>query len=126
MSFLINPGLALQQQRKKVTKTCPVCGQEFEGYINAQACKKHAGAYRAKLFRERNKMPKINAVLIDKNFNIISGDFAVNADDDFNVIEIAAKNNATPCAIKWSRASDGQIAYWTPSGSDFNPHWYSQ
>mgnify|MGYP003388728996 CR=1 FL=1 len=70
-------------------------------------------------------MARINAILIDKNYDAISGDYAVNVDGDFDNIEITARKNGMPCAIKWSRASDGQAAYWTPSGADSKPYWYN-
>lgn len=51
------PGAALAALRKKVEKTCPVCGETFLGYANTgvTGCKKHAGTVRQRVFREKLK-----------------------------------------------------------------------
>ena len=52
------------------------------------------------------------------------------ADDaDFSAIETQAVELATggaKCCIRWSRDSDGQVAYWGPKGATLQPHWYSR
>ncbi|MFM5431411.1 hypothetical protein ACET9P_11020 [Aeromonas veronii] len=54
--------------------------------------------------------------------------FEIHDDSDFDVVELAAKNAAQSgvrCYIKWSRDSDGQSAYWGPSGTCFEAYIYS-
>ena len=52
------------------------------------------------------------------------------ADDaDFAAIETQAAELAaagTKCCIRWSRSSDGQVAYWGPKGATLQPHWYAR
>lgn len=38
--------------------------------------------------------------------------------------ELAA--SGTKCCIRWSRSSDGQVAYWGPKGATLQPHWYAR
>lgn len=38
--------------------------------------------------------------------------------------ELAAAG--TKCCIRWSRDSDGQVAYWGPAGATLKPHWYAR
>ena len=49
-------------------------------------------------------------------------------DDDFDAIESDARSRyaAYKCCIRWSRDSDGQTAYWSPSGACLTPHWYGK
>lgn len=49
------PGAALAALRKKINKTCPICGAVFEGYANTgeTGCKSHAGTVRQRQRRER-------------------------------------------------------------------------
>jgi hypothetical protein len=68
----------------------------------------------------------IIAIVIDTNECPLSEDFIIN-NDDFSAAEEAAEQaaeNGTKCCIRWNRSSDGQVAYWGPSGSAFKPHWY--
>ena len=54
--------------------------------------------------------------------------FEVHSDSDFDGGESAAKDAAQSgirCYIKWSRNSDGQSAYWGPSGACFEAYIYS-
>lgn len=54
--------------------------------------------------------------------------FEIHDDSDFDDVELAAKNAAQSgvrCYIKWSRDSDGQSAYWGPSGTCFEAYIYS-
>jgi hypothetical protein len=52
------------------------------------------------------------------------------ADDaEFEALEQQAAELAaagTKCCIRWSRDSDGQVAYWGPKGATIKPHWYSK
>lgn len=70
----------------------------------------------------------IIACLKDFNGNPVSDDFCI-VDDDFsevmNAAEIAA-GNGTKCCIEWNRDTDGQTAYWGPSGAAFKPYWYAK
>lgn len=52
------------------------------------------------------------------------------ADDaEFSALETQATDIAaagTKCCIRWSRDSDGQVAYWGPKGATLQPYWYSK
>ncbi len=53
----------------------------------------------------------------------------VETDAEFDAIETQAQELAaagTKCCIRWSRESDGQVAYWGPSGATLKPHWYAK
>ena len=63
--------------------------------------------------------------ILDKNGKIIFFD-RINDDDDFEEIEQKAKDFDFPVCIKWERSSDGQVAYWSPRGAGFRPHWYNK
>lgn len=68
----------------------------------------------------------ITACVIDFNGVPLSDDFLIN-DDDFSGVTKAAENIAesgAKCCIRWNRDTDGQVAYWGPSGSTINPRWY--
>jgi len=70
----------------------------------------------------------ITAIVLNINEEPISEDFIVE-NDDFSSAEEAAEQaaeNGTKCCIRWSRSSDGQVAYWGPSGAALNPHWYAK
>jgi len=68
----------------------------------------------------------MSAVLINTDNQIISDDdIFINSDKDFDAIEQMAKESCVVCAIRWSRSTDGQIAYWTPAGASLQPHWYN-
>jgi hypothetical protein len=56
------PGAALAALRKKINKTCPICGAVFEGYANTgeTGCKSHAGTVRQRQRRERLRENKPN------------------------------------------------------------------
>lgn len=70
----------------------------------------------------------ITATVLDINECPISEDFIVENDDFSNAEEAAeaAAENGTKCCIRWTRSSDGQVAYWGPSGAVFKPHWYAK
>lgn len=65
----------------------------------------------------------MNVSIINQDGDPIA-DYQINGDDEFDNIEEIAKKSAKKCAISWSRDSDGQQAYWGPSGASFRPHWY--
>ena len=70
----------------------------------------------------------ITATVLDINECQISEYFIVE-NDNFSGVEEAAEQaaeNGTKCCIRWSRSSDGQVAYWGPSGAAFKPHWYAK
>lgn len=70
----------------------------------------------------------ITATVMDINNCPISNDFVI-CNDDFSQVEQAAEQaaeNGTKCCIRWSRSSDGQVAYWGPKGACFSPHWYAK
>ena len=70
----------------------------------------------------------IVATVLDTKYCPISEDFIVE-NDDFSEAEAAAEaaaENGTKCCIRWSRSSDGQVAYWGHSGAAFKPHWYAK
>ena len=70
----------------------------------------------------------ITATVMDINECPISEDFIIE-NDDFSGVEEAAEaaaENGTKCCIRWTRNSDGQVAYWGPSGAAFKPHWYAK
>ena len=52
------------------------------------------------------------------------GDNSVFAALETQAAELAAAG--TKCCIRWSRESDGQVAYWGPAGATLNPHWYAK
>lgn len=67
------------------------------------------------------------ATVMGSNGCPLSEDFTV-VDDDFSSVEqVAAQvaGSGTSCCIRWHRESDGQVAYWSPSGATLSPHWYA-
>lgn len=53
----------------------------------------------------------------------------IDDDADFAGLETQAAELAaagTKCCIRWSRSSDGQVAYWGPKGATRQPHWYAR
>jgi len=67
----------------------------------------------------------MRAYLVDNQDTVVSNDFFI-INDNFDEIEAMALKSLTPVAIRWERDSDGQVAYWSPSGACFNPHWYTK
>lgn len=70
----------------------------------------------------------ITAIVLDINHCQISKEIIVE-NDDFSEAEEAAEaaaENGTKCCIQWNRSSDGQVAFWGPKGSCFQPHWYAK
>lgn len=62
--------------------------------------------------------------ILDKNDKILFFD-RINDDDDFYLIEEKAEEFDCQVCIRWSRSSDGQVAFWSPRGASFRPHWYN-
>jgi len=67
----------------------------------------------------------MDVMIIDKT-DKTRKNFKIESDQEFDFIEDIAKGFDFPVCIKWSRASDGQVAYWSPRGVSFGPHWYNQ
>lgn len=73
----------------------------------------------------------LQAILIDQDERPIDypREWVIDSDDDFDDVVVAAQEiaaNGTKCAIQWTRDSDGQVAYWGPSGATFKPHWFAR
>ena len=50
-------------------------------------------------------------------------------DAEFDALETTASvisEAGTKCCIRWCRDSDGQVAYWGPTGAMLTPHWYAR
>lgn len=67
----------------------------------------------------------MRAYILDAETNQIGDQFEIESDNDFNLIEDAAKSTGQKCCIKWDRSSDGQVGFWSPSGATFDPYWYN-
>lgn len=52
------------------------------------------------------------------------GDYSAFLMLETKAAELAA--SGTKCCIRWSRDSDGQVAYWGPAGATLKPHWYAK
>jgi len=65
----------------------------------------------------------IIATVMDEKNRATSDSFIVE-DDDFSIVEQAAKKSAEKCCIRWIRSSDGQVGFWGPAGASFDPYWY--
>lgn len=68
------------------------------------------------------------AALYNTDMEPLTDGVEVNEDAEFEVLETQAAELATAgtkCCIRWSRDSDGQMAYWGPRGATLKPHWYS-
>jgi len=53
--------------------------------------------------------------------------YEIDTDSDFDTLEKRAKEfgaKGKKCCIQWENPTDGTIAYWSPHGSTFEPHWY--
>ena len=66
----------------------------------------------------------MKAYILDINNKVISDQFEIANDDDFEAVEDAAEECNQKCCIKWERSTDGQTGYWSPSGATFDPYWY--
>ena len=71
----------------------------------------------------------IYATIYNKDFEPLTDAEILDDDSGFYAIEAKSMNYAIKghtCCIRWSRDSDGQIAYWGPKGAISCPHWYSK
>lgn len=69
------------------------------------------------------------ATIYNTEFEPLTDGAEVETDAEFSVIEAKAQELAaggTKCCIRWSRDSDGQVAYWGPAGATLKPHWYAK
>lgn len=58
----------------------------------------------------------------------LTNEIEVDDDAEFDAVEKQATELAasgTKCCIRWSRDSDGQVAYWGPQGATLHPYWYN-
>lgn len=65
-------------------------------------------------------MITLTATILTRDYEVV--DVIDTIADDFAVAERIARRHRG--CIQWSRASDGQCAYWSPAGATFAPHWY--
>lgn len=71
----------------------------------------------------------ISAAIYNQEFAPLTDGAEVETDAEFGAIEARAQELAaagTKCCIRWTRDSDGQMAYWGPSGASLKPHWYAK
>jgi len=69
------------------------------------------------------------ATICDINMEPLTEGVEIADDTEFTAIETQAAELAaagTRCCIRWSRDSDGQVAYWGPAGATLKPHWYAK
>lgn len=71
------------------------------------------------------------AAIYNADMEPLTDGIEFNEDDnsELEVLEMKAVGIAaggTKCCIRWSRDSDGQVAYWCPSGATLKPHWYAR
>ncbi len=62
--------------------------------------------------------------ILTKKFGVLFID-QIKTDSEFEAVEEKALNFNEPVYIKWERPADGQIAYYSPGGVCFKPHWYN-
>ena len=65
--------------------------------------------------------------IYNTEFEPLTDGAEVETDAEFSGLEAQAQELAaagTKCCIRWSRDSDGQVAYWGPAGATLKPHWY--
>lgn len=69
------------------------------------------------------------ATIHNVDMELLTDGVEVIQDDEFEALEnaaIAIAAEGTKCCIRWSRSSDGQVAYWGPKGATLQPHWYAR
>ncbi len=69
------------------------------------------------------------ATIYNTEFEPLTDGVEVSDDTEFAALEAQAAELAaagTKCCIRWSRESDGQVAYWGPAGAALKPHWYAK
>ena len=71
----------------------------------------------------------ITAAIYSADMEPLMDGVEISDDAEFSAVETQAAQLAaagTKCCIRWSRDSDGQVAYWGPKGATLKPHWYSK
>jgi hypothetical protein len=71
----------------------------------------------------------ISAAIYNTEFSPLTDGAEVETDEEFGAIEAKAQKLAAAgakCCIRWTRDSDGQVAYWGPKGAAMQPHWYAK
>jgi hypothetical protein len=69
----------------------------------------------------------ITATILDGAMLPLDDDIIGNDDGCLMAAEKLAKEYAAAgsvCCVRWQRDTDGQVAFWTPRGCSFSPHWY--
>jgi hypothetical protein len=69
-------------------------------------------------------METLCANIVDRDGNYLTEDVEI-IGDDFDALIEQAKSYDYPVCIRWSRPTDGQVAYWSPRGASIHPHWYN-
>lgn len=72
---------------------------------------------------------RVFATIYNTEFEPLTDGAEVETDAEFSGIEAKAQELAaggTKCCIRWSRDSDGKVAYWGPAGATLKPHWYAK
>lgn len=67
------------------------------------------------------------AAIYGTDMEPLTGGKDIGTDAEFCDLETQARQLAaagTKCCIRWSRDSDGQVAYWGPAGATLKPYWY--
>lgn len=70
----------------------------------------------------------IVAWICDADMEPLTDRVEIKDDSDFLAIQTQASQigmTGTDCCIRWMRSTDGQVAYWGPSGAMFSPYWYA-
>lgn len=71
----------------------------------------------------------IDAAVYNADMEPLTDGVEVSEDAEFAALETQAAELAASgvkCCIRWSRDSDGQVAYWGPKGATLQPHWYAR
>lgn len=71
----------------------------------------------------------IFATIYNTDFEPLTDGVELADDAEFANLESQAAELAAggkKCCIRWSRSSDGQVAYWGPAGAALKPHWYAK
>ena len=72
-------------------------------------------------------MSNITVHIEDESGQELCDAVTIRHDSGFKKIERNAERIAKGgkrCCIRWSRASDGQCAYWGPAGARLDAYWY--
>lgn len=71
----------------------------------------------------------MQATIYNTDMVPLTSDIEIDDDTEFDAVEKQAAELAasgTKCCIRWSRDSDGQVAYWGPQGATLKPYWYNK